>query len=339
MYRRTLAARSRIALFACSMLALVVSSACLPSDDTRTIVHGEDVGGADAAPDGDDAGDSPRDADAVLDGGGGDSPGASIPDAGTARDGSTDGDARGGSADADGGERPDQGGDSPEDCGVEERLCDGTCTNVLSNPEHCGGCGSSCGELGECVQGICQCGDEQIKCDGECVDPRSNDEHCFECGNACGSGMTCRKSVCIETDRKTAVVDKANEVRQTPTDCGQYGTKPAGPELTVDAELEEAAQAYAEKMAQHGFFAHEDPLDGSDFVERVNRTDYTGVALGENLARGLRQSAQRVVDGWESSEDHCRVMANPEATEVGIGLAEPESGTYDAYWVMLTGRR
>lgn len=339
MTARPLRFHTPLAFAIVAVLALPAYAGCIPDDgETRTIVHGSDAGATGPpAEDTDDqsttdaGGTSPADDGAITD--------ASEPDTRSdtseANDTSTD---SGGTSAPD--TTPDTArGESPEDCDTRQRFCDGSCTNVLSNPDHCGGCGSSCSNGADCVQGICQCAEGHIKCNGTCVDPTSNDDHCFECGNTCGDGMTCQKSVCIEDNRKESVVDKINQIRQTQTDCDTYGVKSAGPALEVDAELEKAAQAYAEKMATHGFFAHKDPIDGSNFVERVNRTNYTGIPIGENLARGLRQTAQRVVDGWTQSDEHCRVMADPDATEVGIGLAEPESGKFDAYWVMLTGKR
>ncbi|MFB6351341.1 MAG: CAP domain-containing protein [Bradymonadaceae bacterium] len=237
---------------------------------------------------------------------------------------------------ADTGGAPDE---SPSDCTTTEKYCDGQCVEVLSDPDHCGSCGFACSQGASCVNGICKCAEGNIRCDGRCIDPSSNDDHCFKCGNACPDGQMCQKSVCVEKNLQKAAIKYINRVRQTPTDCDQYGTKPAGPDMTVNAELDKAAQAYAERMAEKGFFAHKDPYDGSDFVERVNRTNYQGTVLGENLSRGLRQSAKRVVEGWRKSDSHCRVMANADATELGLGLAHPDSGKFDAYWVLLVGRQ
>lgn len=237
---------------------------------------------------------------------------------------------------------PDTGGapdESPSDCSATEEYCDGQCTDVLSNTDHCGSCGFGCSDGASCVNGICKCASGDIRCDGRCIDPTSNDDHCFECGQACPDGEMCENSVCVEKDLQKAAIQYINQIRQTNTDCGQYGTKQAGPTMSVDAELERAAQAYAERMAEKGFFAHEDPYDGSDFVERVDRTNYRGTVLGENLSRGLRQSAKRMVQGWKNSDSHCRVMANPDATELGLGLAHPDSSKYDNYWVLLVGRQ
>jgi len=283
----------------------------------------------------------------ATDAGGGppDSGDPSPVDAGAPDDASRGDDTRSdgdGSSTADpGADDPDTGepDESPSDCSPTEDYCDGRCVDVLSNPDNCGSCGFACNDTATCVNGICKCAGGNIRCDGRCVDPTSDDDHCFECGNACPDGQMCENSVCIEKNLQQAAIKYINQVRRTTTDCGQYGTKQPGPTLTINAELDRAAESYAQRMADKGFFAHEDPYDGSDFVERVNRTDYKGRVLGENLSRGLRQSAERVVDGWESSDSHCRVMADPEATELGLGHAELDSGKFDAYWVLLVGRR
>lgn len=278
--------------------------------DTRGATR-SDTGGLDTA--------SPNDADSRSD----DDSTAPDPDAGDEPSPDTAG-------------PPDQ---SPSDCTTTQKYCDDRCVDVLSDPDHCGSCGFSCNDTATCINGMCKCADGNIRCDGRCVDPTSNDDHCFKCGNACPDGQMCENSVCVEKNLQQAAIKYINQVRQTKTDCGQYGIKPPGPELTVNAELDKAAESYARRMADKGFFAHQDPYDGSDFIERVNRTNYRGTALGENLSRGLRQSAKRVVEGWRKSDAHCRVMTNPNATELGLGRAEPESGRYDAYWVLLTGRQ
>ena len=234
--------------------------------------------------------------------------------------------------------RPDVG-ESPEECTGSKRWCNGRCVELLSNPDNCGSCGSPCGDGQSCVNGICRCGAKRVMCDGECVDTRYNDNHCFQCGHACPAGNTYEDKVSFEVDMKDSGVKYTNQARQTPTDCGQYGVKPAGPPVTVNPELEKAAQAYAEKMAKHGFLSHTDPIDGSSFVVRINRTNYSGQPVGENLSRAVRASAKRIVNGWVSSDSHCRNLANPNATEIGVGVADTQSGKFDSYWVQLFGRR
>ena len=319
-------------------LALTACGGPVDSDPPVVV----DPGGSNSTGGGADAGD-PSDPDGGATGGG-DTGTTPCPDADPAPDtGSPTGGADTGGPQTSpdtgtsGGSGADTGSDDPENCYGSRRMCDGTCTELLSNPDHCGSCDLSCGDGQACVNGICECAAGQIRCNGACVDPTSNDDHCFQCGNACGAGMMCQRSVCVERDKPAAVLKYTNQARQTPTDCGQYGTKPAGPTLTLNPELTKAAQDYAERMAKHGFMAHTDPLDGSSFVQRVGRTNYTGYAIGENLARGVRQTAKIVVDGWIKSDGHCRNLANPDATEIGIGFA-PSNGRFDGYWVQLFGR-
>jgi uncharacterized protein YkwD len=223
-------------------------------------------------------------------------------------------------------------------CSGTRRMCDGTCTELLSNPNHCGKCGRSCHPDAECINGICDCPEEMLKCDGTCIDPTSNDDHCFECGNACADGKACVNSVCVKADPTTKILQLTNQARQTQTDCGNYGVKPASQPLTRNAELDKAAQAHAESMAQNGFFAHTDPTDGSTYITRVGETNYQGTPIHENLARGLRQSPEMIVEGWLGSPNHCRGIANPDATEIGIGFVRTNSGMWDTYWVQVFGR-
>jgi uncharacterized protein YkwD len=223
-------------------------------------------------------------------------------------------------------------------CSGTRRMCNGTCTELLSNPNHCGKCGRRCHPDAACINGICDCPEEMLKCDGTCIDPTSHDDHCFECGNACADGKACVNSVCVQADPTTKILQLTNQARQTQTDCGKYGVKPASQPLTRNAELDKAAQSHAESMAQHGFFAHTDPTDGSTYISRVGETNYQGTAVHENLARGLRQSAEMIVEGWLGSPNHCRGIANPDATEIGIGFVRTNTGMWDTYWVQVFGR-
>lgn len=232
----------------------------------------------------------------------------------------------------------DSSGEADASCGGTHRMCNGTCTEILSNPDHCGKCGRSCGPGGQCVNGICDCPEDMLKCEGRCIDPTRNDDHCFTCGNACSDAKTCVNSVCVTSDPTTKILQLTNQARQTKTDCGKYGVKPASQPLTRNGELDKAAQAHAESMAQHGFFAHTDPTDNSTYITRVGRTNYKGTPVHENLARGLRQSAEMIVQGWLGSPNHCRGIANPDATEIGIGFVRTDSGMWDTYWVQVFGR-
>jgi hypothetical protein len=59
-------------------------------------------------------------------------------------------------------------------CALGESCCAGTCVNRASNPNHCGTCGH-----------VCSAGTQPSCCSGTCVDLVS-DAHCGTCARACG---------------------------------------------------------------------------------------------------------------------------------------------------------
>ncbi len=100
--------------------------------------------------------------------------------------------------------------------------------------------------------------------------------------------------------------------------------------LTYNNQLEQSAQAYAEKMAKEGFFSHVSP-EGQTLRERIEVTGYydrtyspdcfcmKGYSLGENLARG-QKSAKEAVDAWMKSPSHRDAILNPDYTDIGVGV-------------------
>ena len=103
-----------------------------------------------------------------------------------------------------------------------EFLCDGECVyDFLTNPRHCGGCGTSCEPTsaaetgGRCVDGSCTCenaaspgGPTPDMCllpNGEmfCTELITDRDNCGECGRTCGIresciGGRCERPVCDE---------------------------------------------------------------------------------------------------------------------------------------------
>jgi uncharacterized protein YkwD len=106
------------------------------------------------------------------------------------------------------------------------------------------------------------------------------------------------------------------------------------PPLQGDSHLNEAAQAHAIDMGENDFFSHTGS-DGSSFVDRVRRTDYSGFPMGENIAGGGAVPAG-VVQRWIDSDGHCRNLMNPQATKLGVGYVA--DGPYGSSWVQVFGR-
>ena len=105
------------------------------------------------------------------------------------------------------------------------------------------------------------------------------------------------------------------------------------PPLRENGRLEDAAQDYAVKMGERGFFDHVEP-DGTRPEHRIAGAGYSGRGIGENLYWGTRESSTpaAAVAGWMNSPGHRANILRPEWTEVGTGIGydAPRALVYDA---------
>lgn len=81
--------------------------------------------------------------------------------------------------------------------------CFGSCIDIETDVNNCGGCGVMCGPGGGCFGGACvapppssPCGIGLTTCGGECVSISSHAGHCGACFNSCPLGGSCRRGVC-----------------------------------------------------------------------------------------------------------------------------------------------
>ena len=134
---------------------------------------------------------------------------------------------------------------SADECSASERFCDGTCTNVTKNQDHCGDCSTRCSlansaavctdsqcSIGQCNSGWADCNDAGA--DG-CERSVSSDVlNCGACGNVCPSGehstATCIGGQCgLACEGNFADCDKAPEngcemnLLSSPSNCGACG--------------------------------------------------------------------------------------------------------------------
>jgi hypothetical protein len=82
--------------------------------------------------------------------------------------------------------------------GMDCETCGGdACVDLESDPQNCGGCGTSCSPNQVCSMGLCTdtCG-ALIDCGGACVDTQTNPDHCGGCDNACANGSACVMGGC-----------------------------------------------------------------------------------------------------------------------------------------------
>ena len=131
----------------------------------------------------------------------------------------------------------------------------------------------------------------------------------------------------LPTGVATEVLALVNEARSAPVTCGTQQLPAAGP-LVLEQRLSSAAQGHSEDMYEHGFMGH-GGSDGSNFIQRAERSGYGWSALAENVAYGYTEPAT-VVAGWLGSPGHCVNIMNSQVTELGVGL----EGTY---WTQLFG--
>ncbi|HEX2791982.1 MAG TPA: CAP domain-containing protein [Steroidobacteraceae bacterium] len=123
---------------------------------------------------------------------------------------------------------------------------------------------------------------------------------------------------------------RINRARAQPRRCGNKAF-PAAPPLQASALLRRAAEAHAQDMLGHNYFAHQG-YDGSTPAQRVAATGYRYQLVGENIAAGP-QSAAEAAEGWLASPAHCENIMDARFTESGIAYAANNSGTPQVYWV------
>ncbi|MGO1750697.1 MAG: CAP domain-containing protein [Marinobacter sp.] len=136
-----------------------------------------------------------------------------------------------------------------------------------------------------------------------------------------------------ETDR--ALLNRVNEARSHPRQCGDQGFDAAKP-LSWNCKLTDAARAHSTDMVELEFFSHTGP-EGLEVSDRVGERNYSWSAVGENIAAG-QNSVDQVVDGWLSSPGHCANIMRAEFTEMGAARIEAPGSKYSPLWTQVFAR-
>lgn len=137
---------------------------------------------------------------------------------------------------------------------------------------------------------------------------------------------------CPLNKTEQALLDRVNEARSQPRQCGDKHFEATGP-LSWNCTLEDAAQAHSEDMAELEFFSHTGP-DGLEIGERVRRRGYSWRAVGENIAAG-QDSVDRVMGRWLSSPGHCANIMSAKFTEMGASRVEAPESQYSPFWTQV----
>jgi hypothetical protein len=126
------------------------------------------------------------------------------------------------------------------------------------------------------------------------------------------------------------VVNLTNQFR------AQKGLAP----LSIDLDLNEAAQNHTEDMAFNDYFSHYG-LNSSKPWDRAQAAGYETGIVGENIGMGYA-SPKAVVNAWIKSDSHRAAMLNSRYNEIGVGYYYLANDTgrvnYNSYWTQLFGQ-
>lgn len=115
---------------------------------------------------------------------------------------------------------------------------------------------------------------------------------------------------------ETAAVVASSLIALANADRAQNGLPP----LSLDPQLQEAAQLKADDMAESGYFAHTSP-SGKDPWYWFQQAGYNFAYAGENLAVYFSDS-DAVNTAWMNSPEHRANLLSPNYTQIGIATAD-----------------
>jgi len=77
--------------------------------------------------------------------------------------------------------------------------CGASCSDLMTDPANCGGCGHTCVGTQICAAGLCQpsCSAGRVACSATCVDTQIDAANCGSCGRVCAVGDTCASGLCV----------------------------------------------------------------------------------------------------------------------------------------------
>ena len=136
-----------------------------------------------------------------------------------------------------------------------------------------------------------------------------------------------------EWAREARVRELVKAARLAGATCGTTAYPPVAP-VAFNSLLAQAARAHSNDMCARQYFDHNDPSGKTPF-DRIKAAGYKYSAAGENIAAG-QVSPEAVMDGWMSSEGHCKNIMNSEYRELGVGYGAC-TDKYIHYWTQNFG--
>jgi len=105
--------------------------------------------------------------------------------------------------------------------------------------------------------------------------------------------------------------------------------------LALDPRLEQAARAHAEDLARNDRISHFGS-DGSDPMERVERTGFSPEAASENVGTGQLTFGELFRE-WQQSPSHNRNLLMPDATSMGVAVVRKPDTQFKTFWSLVLG--
>ena len=119
------------------------------------------------------------------------------------------------------------------------------------------------------------------------------------------------------------MLDNINSLR------GASGVAP----MQLNAQLNAAAATHAQDMAVQNRPWHFGS-DGSSPLDRVRRTGYTGILMGENISETYETELE-TLSAWMEQRDTRDVILDPNATDLGFAWFQEKNGKI--WWTLVTG--
>ncbi|MCG3141027.1 MAG: hypothetical protein HDKAJFGB_02197 [Anaerolineae bacterium] len=111
---------------------------------------------------------------------------------------------------------------------------------------------------------------------------------------------------------------------QTLTRINQARADAGLPSLTLNAQLNAAAQDHANDLQNNGVSLGHRGSDGSTIKQRIARAGYGGGTTGENWA--AYRTFDQIMDFWLNDPPHRRNILHQKFREIGIGVALRANG-------------
>lgn len=113
----------------------------------------------------------------------------------------------------------------------------------------------------------------------------------------------------------THVMAKINHLRSSGCQCGETYMPPVAP-VRWSHHLYKVSAKYAMYMHRYDHFEHIS-REGDDLGDRLDASGYDWVKVGENLGKGYKDF-YGVFSAWIESPSHCRMLMDPDMTEMGM---------------------